>query len=73
MNDELIKAIWQAGFRMGREAGERNTFAYETGAKPECIEDPDDAWDDLYKTHFSDGQALCALDMNNPKSWQMFT
>lgn len=71
MNEELAKAIFAAGFRIGRHCGEDAATAYEWGSFSREPKHPDKAWDEYVKWMLT----ACSdpLDISNPKHWENVT
>lgn len=46
MNEELIKAIWNAAWENGRKCGEDHAMAWERGSRSRSPKTPEKAWDE---------------------------
>lgn len=68
--DRLIKAVWAAGFRIGKISGDDDATSYLHGCQPETPQDPNAAW----KAHVEPRlQPLVLSDYRlnpyDPESW----
>lgn len=69
MNIELIKAIWAAGFRVGRDNGSDEACAYEHGTFSQKPQDPVKAWDEDVQWRINTDTSQ-HIDVDNPKHWE---
>lgn len=63
----LVRAIWAAGFRAGREAGSDEATSYERGHR-QPTKTPDEAWDESVKWRI-ETEGSYHLQLDNPEHW----
>jgi hypothetical protein len=69
MTEELIKAIFAAGFRTGIECGEDSAFCYERGYRSSRPQQPEKAWEEFVAFRLASDSGY-PLDVSNPESWR---
>lgn len=65
LDDTLVKAIWAAAYRAGKEAGQREASAYEWGSKLKP-ETPEQAWQNHVQWMI---EGWSNFDINTPEHW----
>lgn len=64
----LVRAVWAAGFRTGKQSGEDNATAYEWGSRSHEPQTPDDAWNVHVEWRLK-AESSYAINTNNPEAW----
>jgi hypothetical protein len=66
--EELIKAVFDAGFRIGRHNGEDCALNYERGSRSTLPQSADLAWKEDVQWRLEENSSY-KMDMCNPTDW----
>lgn len=67
--ERLIRAVWAAGFRAGRENGSDAATAYEWGSRSQKPQDPDGAWKENVQWRIDAESKNYRMDISDPDAW----
>lgn len=66
--DALVRAVWAAGFRAGKQSGEDAAMSHEWGSRSHEPQTPEDAWNVHVEWRLKT-EGSYAVDTNNPEVW----
>ena len=66
--EALVRAVWAAGFRAGKQSGEANATACEWGSRSHEPQTPEEAWN-VHVEWWLKVESRYAINTNNLEAW----